>query len=310
MSRNNIGRLPNFLIVGAAKAGTTSLYYYVKQHPDVGMCKLKDPRFIFSQFASVPPKGIGEQRLEYVTRFDDYCRLFTDAADKTAVGEVCPGILYYYHEAIPQIKRLLGEPKIVIILRNPVERAFSAYTGFVRDHREFLSFEDALRQEEQRMKDGWECHWFYKQAGLYYHQVKGYLENFRHVKIYLFDDLKHDALALVQDLYEFLGVDATFIPDTDFTYNVSGVPRIRVLNKLFAKNTRSPVQRFIGGAGRWLLTEAGWAKWRETIRAKLLVKTGMQPETRRYLESVYAEDILKLQALLHRDLSHWLPKSP
>ncbi len=306
MSQQLRGIVPNFLIVGAAKAGTTSLYYYLKQHPQVGMCKLKDPRFLFSQFSHVPPNGIGEHKLQYVTQFDEYCRLFDHVAGKKAVGEVCPGMLYYHEQGIPHIKRILGEPKIIMMLRNPVERAFSAYTSFLRDHREYLSFEDALQQEEQRMKDGWEGHWLYKQAGLYYQQVKAYLEQFNHVKIYLFDDLHHDSLSLVQDLYDFLEVDSTFAPDTHFTYNVSGAPKIAFLNKMFAKNSRSRAQRLIAGTGKFLLTEEGWAKLRETVRAKLLVKPTMKPETRQYLESVYAEDILKLHTLLNRDLSHWL----
>ena len=137
--------LPNFLVVGAGKSGTTSLYHYLKAHPDVFMSRIKEPGFIVAQFIKMPQSGVGDERQSTVGNFSDYCRLFEDAEGKKAVGEASNDNLYHYERAIPYIKRFFGDIKIIIILRNPVDRAFSAYTYLLRDNREFLTFEEDLR---------------------------------------------------------------------------------------------------------------------------------------------------------------------
>lgn len=306
MIQNTDVTLPNFLIVGAAKAGTTSLYHYVKQHPEVFMSKVKGPHFISAQFKEIPENGINDSLVErYVTDFHDYCRLFEGAAGKKAIGEASSENLYYYKDAVTYIHQFFGDPKIVIILRNPVERAFSAYVNLVRDQREFLSFEDALKQEKQRIQDNWNVIWYYKDSGFYAAQVKAYQEQFRDVQVCLFDDLKDRPLDLMRDLYDFLEVDPAFVPDTSLTYNISGIPTSRLLNRLFVKKyTRW--QKIARGVGEWILTEQGWAALRERLRAKILVKPRMKPETKRDLEQMYSEDILRLQTIIGRDLSHWL----
>ena len=137
--------LPNFLVVGAGKSGTTSLYHYLKAHPGVFMSRIKEPGFIFAQFNKMPQSGVGDERQTTVGSFSAYCRLFEDAEGKKAVGEASNDNLYHYERAIPYIKRFFGDIKIIIILRNPVDRAFSAYTYLLRDNREFLTFEEDLR---------------------------------------------------------------------------------------------------------------------------------------------------------------------
>jgi hypothetical protein len=300
--------LPNFLIVGAAKCGTTSLYYYLKQHPEVFMSAIKEPHFITTRFLPPAKNGLGDYKMKYITNLDDYCKLFEESNGKKAIGEASAENLYFYPYAITYIKQFLGSPKIIIILRNPVERAFSAYTFLVRENKEYVSFEEALAQEDLRKKDGWEFTWFYKDLGFYYAQVKAYLENFSAVKVYLFDDLKKDSVSLVQDMYKFLGVNADFVPDTRLKYNISGIPRSKLLNSMFIKRS-SKVQNAIRRVGTFILKEEGWDKLRESLRAKLLLKTRMNPETKQYLQHIYRKDIVKLQTIIDRDLSHWLNDS-
>jgi hypothetical protein len=295
--------LPNFLVVGAARAGTTSLYYYLKQHPQIFMSRIKEPRFIFAQFTRFPTKGIGDGHSNVVQNFHDYCLLFRESSGERAIGEASPDNLYPYKDAIPTIKRFLGDPKIVIMLRNPTERAFSAYMFLVRDRREFLSFEEALDQEDERIREGWAPIWFYRDAGFYYDSVKAYSRNFSNVKACLLDDLKKDPSSLVQELFGFLGVDPAFVPDTSTQYNVSGNPRSRMLNDFFI--TRSRLQTVTRRVGHAILGEDNWVKLRDTLRPKLLRRTELAPETRRRLEDVYRGDVLKLQDLIEKDLSHW-----
>ena len=115
--------LPNFLIVGAAKSGTTSLYRYLQQHPDIFMSQKKEPKFFSSQFLKFPFVGPGDQNMELsiCKTFDKYESLFKYADNIKAVGEASADNLYYYTHAIPLIKKYLGNVKILIILRNPID---------------------------------------------------------------------------------------------------------------------------------------------------------------------------------------------
>lgn len=298
--------LPNFLIVGAAKSGTTSIYYYLKQHPDIYMSPSKEPKFITAQFLKFPFKGIKDDIMEsyIIKKFDDYRKLFENIHEEKAIGEASPDNLYYYKNAIKYIKEYFGDVKIIIILRNPVERAFSNYLHLKRDSREYLSFEEALNQEDERKKKNYSFIFFYKDIGFYYNQVKAYLENFKQVRIYLYDDLKKDALALMKDIFIFLEVDCLFKPDINVLYNPSGIPINRFMYEFLTKphsvkNYIKPiVNPFLSAEKRGIIVEK--------LKREILKKPKMKPETRKYLINLYRDDILKLQDLINRDLSHWL----
>ena len=304
MEKRRAIRLPNFLIVGASRCGTTSLYYYLKEHPDVFMSRVKEPSFFLAQFNPVPERGIGDDKKKYYKNFDDYCRLFEKAGKSKAIGEASTENLYHAEQAIPYIQKYLGDPKIIISLRNPVERAFSAYTFLISENREFLSFEEGLEQEEKRRRDGWRQIWFYQDAGFYFRRVKAYLENFGEVKICLFDDLKKSPGSLVQDIFRFLGVDSSVVPDVTVRYKTSGIPRSKKINRLFEEPTR--LRSLVRGVGKLVLKEDRWIKWRDRLKAKSYAKVEIKAETGKYLENAYREDILKLQDLIHRNLSRWL----
>jgi hypothetical protein len=238
--------------------------------------------------------------------FEDYVKLFEGAEREKAIGEATPIYLYLYEIVIPQIKNFLKSVKIIAILREPVNRAFSAYVHLLRKRLEVLPFERCLELEEERKAANWAAMNFYKSVGLYYNQVKAFMENFDEVKIVLHDDLAQDALGLVRDLYEFLEVDPSFVPDVRVTYAVTGVPKSRSFYELLNFLTRSNalsnmVRAALPGEIRSKLN-----KDLEALKVKTLVKPEMKPETREYLKSAFREDILKLQDLLDRDLSHWL----
>jgi len=296
--------LTNFLIVGMSRCGTTSLYHYLKEHPEVFMSRVKEPSFFLAQTRPVPENGIGDDIRRYYQNLDDYRKLFEKAGNSKAVGEASTDNLYHAEKVIPHIHKHLGDPKIIISLRNPVERAFSAYTFLISENREFLSFEEGLAQEEKRRRDGWRHIWFYRDAGFYFSKVKAYLENFRGVKVCLFDDLTKSPVSLVQDLYRFLGVDPSFVPDVSVRYQTSGIPRSKKINRLFEEPTR--LRSLVRAAGKLMLKEDGWIKWRDRLKARSYVPAEMKPETRSNLEAVYREDILKLQDLIGRDLGPWL----
>ncbi|MGD0020738.1 MAG: sulfotransferase [Smithellaceae bacterium] len=302
----NSRHLPNFLIVGAAKCGTTSLYYYLLQHPDVYMSPVKEPKFL-SGFASKKFIGPGDGLLasQAVKTFDAYYRLFEKSVGKKAVGEASVETIFLYQETIPAIQHHLGDPRIIIILRNPVERAYSAYNFLVRDGWEELSFKDALKQEEKRKREGYCWHWRYREVGLYANQVRAFREHFSRVHVFLYDDLEINANKLIRSVYTFLDVNPYFIPDIIYNYNVSGIPRSPFLNALFVKPKRlHKAARIIGGA---ILGADRWVRLRDNLRsANLREPPPIDPEIKQQLNRYYRKDILKLQDCIHRDLSKWL----
>lgn len=299
-------KLPNFLIVGAAKSGTTSIYHYLNQHPGIYMCHVKEPRFITAQFVKFPLKGIGDKKVEQkiIKSFDEYKKLFEHINGEKAIGEASADNLYYYENAINHIKKYFGNIKIIIILRNPIERTFSNYQMFVKAFREHLSFEDALQQEEERKNMNWAYGWHYKSVSLYYKQVKAYLDNFRQVKVYFYDDLKADSLGLIRDAFEFLEVDSSFKVDTSFRYNVGGIPKNLFIQRLIKKSDKSKkvTKRIL----RFLLSNQRMNELTGKLKEKNLEKQQIKPKTRQFLSDFFCEDIQKTENLINRNLSHWL----
>ena len=133
---------PDFLIVGAAKAGTTSLYYYLQQHPDIWFPKLKETKYFSSKIKPYPQNGIGDWSIDRaaITKSSDYYNLFKSCPDDMIKGEASPDYLLFSKDLAPIIKEELGDIPIIISIRNPIYRAFSAYSNLLRDNREVLNF--------------------------------------------------------------------------------------------------------------------------------------------------------------------------
>jgi len=273
------------------------------KHPEIYMSKdIKETFFFVQKNFKKENEGLGHYGHRIILEINDYIRLFKNAREK-AIGEACAGYLYFHERSIPNIQTYLGDPKIIIILRNPVERAFSNYLSHLRDSNEPLEFEEAL--ETQKERAGWWWGYQFVKVGLYYKQVKAYLENFLSVKIYLFDDLKENPRGLIKDAYSFLDVDSSFIPNNlGKRYNLSGVPKYKPIYNILTKP--NPIKF---AAKLIVKTLAGRDKQKdfgEKMRGYLLEKPEMKEETREYLKEVFREDILALQDLINRDLSHWL----
>lgn len=291
---------PNFLIIGAAKAGTTSLYHYLKQHPQIYMSPLKEPRFFALENEDLnfqnPDNGIN---VNSVTEFSDYCRLFEDVTNEIAIGEASP--LYLYSpKAVECISHYIPDAKLIAILRNPVDRAYSCYKHLIA--LDPLSFENALREEDNRINQNWAHLWHYRQGGYYYKQLKRYFEKFdrAQIKIFLFDDFKNNPVIILQDLFLFLEVDNSFIPDLSYK-NVSNNPKIRSLQNFLNS----------GGSIRSISKRMVPKVIRTSIAKKLRIWNSkeflsMDENIRLRLIDDYREDILNLQDLIDCDLSHWL----
>lgn len=298
------GKLPNFLVVGAARCGTTSLFYYLLQHPDVYIPKRKECMFFSGMSKHIQGRG-RVFASSVVSDLEAYQALFADVAGEKAVGEISTDYLYFHQPSIRNIKRVLGDhTRIIIMLRNPVQRAYSHYLHHRRYGIEELSFEDALVAEPERIRQNhfWAFH--YSTASFYFPAVQAYLEHFRHVKVCLYDDLERDPSGVVREIYAFLGVDASFVPDVTERYNVSGEYRSRVVRFLSQKSDAAKRMLF-PLFKRWVEHERG-RRGLEKLLARMLVKPSMRADTRRILMDRHRQDIVKTQRLIQRGLEHWL----
>ena len=297
-------KLPNFLIVGAAKSGTTSLHNYLSQHPDVFMpsfdksgMKVKEPRFLI--------KDLVENRLHNgVWNWEEYQSLFEKVTNEKAIGESTVLYLYYFKEAIKNIKYRLGEDvRIIIMLRNPVDRAFSAYTHVARSMKEQLSFEEALEIEDERLEIDPTLTPMvrYKDMGLYYKMVKEYIENFNNVHIIMYEDFKSNTVKVVEKTLEFLVVDSEVSLNTGSRHNVGGkIWRAPFLKYFFMKDNL--VKKMFRMMFPFSLRRKG------RIFLESILKQESNPinkETRENLVMFFKQDIRKLEKLLKINLKHW-----
>lgn len=229
--------LPNFLIVGAAKAGTTSLFHYLRQHPDVFMPQTKEANFFLGAgdrvVREVDPDG-QSRSVSKINSLSDYQALFTGAITAKARGEASPKYLYYPGTA-QRIKSVIPNTKIIVILRHPVDRAYSDFLHQIRDGQEVVTdFATALREEPRRIEKGWNSKYHYRSRGFYFEQLSRYYATFdpANIHVYLYEDLQKDPANLMRRIFCLLDVDPTFVPDMEIKHNISGVPKNQVLHRI------------------------------------------------------------------------------
>lgn len=288
--------LPNFFVIGAMKAGTTSLGRYLDQHPDVFISQTTYPLF-FAEDLLEPWQRDGRPDLT----LDDYRAEFEGAGSTPAVGEVAPEYLYST-EAPRRIHDAVPDARLIVVLRDPAERAFSSYLHVVRDGTESIDdFADALDAEPDRTARGFGPLWHYRAAGRYDEQLQRWLDVFDRDQMWigLYDDYRVDAVGFVREVFRFLGVDGSVAADTTLHFNVSSVPRSR---KLFSVLTTESRTRRVA---KQLVPE----RWREPMRVKLMnhamTRPKLAPEIRRMLVDEYRDDIANVEKLLDSDLSAW-----
>jgi len=287
--------LPNFMMIGVAKAGTTSVSRYLDQHPQIFMCPIKATNFFgYEDARDWRWTDEGEPPLLRnfpVRTFEAYQAQFAGAPAAIAIGEVspqyfrCPTAAQRIHECIPNVKLLAS-------LRNPVDRAFSGFLMRTRRGEAVKGSYKELTAQSSHVKEGF-----------YYRRLKRYLDLFPRdqMKIYLFEEFKKDPAKIVDDLYEFLGVDRNVPVDTSVRHNPAAIPKIRLLNRLFYSPTLIRMAKSM------------FPNLKGTLKRIRQLNLGTAPklpaDLRTELLNLYREDILKLEELLGRDLSIWLKGS-
>ena len=293
-------RLPTFLVIGAARSGSSSLHDSLRQHPQVFVSPIKEPHF-FSNENKEPPRGVpGAPRSTRVTDINRYMELFEGAKPGMAVGEA--SVSYLYSEDAPdRIRHYVPDVRLIAILRNPVERAYSAFQ-YLRERgtEPYADFSEALEAEDERVQQKWSHMWHYRRMGFYGEQLARYYERFEPEQIHVLtlDDFVVDPKRATAAVYAHVGVDAAFAPNTAVQHNVTGAPRWRVLNPLLTPNRVTRRLRPL------VITTLNPVVRR--VKQRVLVKSQVPAEAASMLAQLYRKDIELLGGLLDRDLSSWL----
>lgn len=295
--------MPTFLLIGAAKSGTTALWSFLRQHPEVFMPAVKEPHyFAFEEGAAPAFGGPGATINRAITSRAVYEALFEAAGSAAAIGEAS-NMYLYRSEAADRIARALPEARLVAILRQPADRAFSSYLHLKREGREPApDFEAALGLEQQRIANDWGFLWRYRDLGFYGRQLRAYLDRFprEQLLVHLYDDLERDPAGMMRRTYEFLGVDPSFQPDVSARPNRGGVPRAGWRGVLLSR--QNPARRVIAP----LLPASVRSRARQAADSQALTRETMDPGLRRDLTDGFRSDIGELATLIGRDLGGWL----
>lgn len=267
---------PAFLVVGAAKSGTTSVHHYLGEHPGIFVPAAKELNHLLHHPAKRSLlRGPDVTYKKALRSREVYLRAFSGAPEGSVIGEVAN--IYLYAEESPAIVReALGSPRIIALIRNPADRAYSNFAFNRKLGLEPLAtFEEAVEIEEARIRAGWDPVYHYVRRGFYGSQLARYYRLFPEsgIRVYKFEDFFQDTVDSMADLYGFVGVDPTFVPDVTRKFMPGRDPR--TLEYVAAPNEGVP-------------------------KAK-----PMASETRHRLMETYAEDIREAERLTGLDLADW-----
>ncbi|MCI5127084.1 MAG: sulfotransferase [Candidatus Electrothrix sp. AUS3] len=292
--------LPNFVVIGAPKSGTTSLFYYLKQHPDIYLPVRKELHYFSYHHLKKRLEGPGDRDafVQLCNSRNAYESHYRNVKAEKAIGEVSPSYLYY-SDVAQTIKETLGSVKIIVLLRNSVEKAYSQYMHLVREQLEFMTFYDALMEEEKRSNAGWSDIWLYAESSLYSEKIKDYISVFgkENVKIILFDDLIKQTDEVMVELFSFLSVDTTYKCDTRRVYNRTGNVKSKKIALFFSKKNQ------IKTAIKMILPE----RIRIWIRLAIQdlnteAKPTIDKKSSAYLANFFSKDISNIEKIIEANL--------
>jgi len=279
--------LPTFIVAGTFKAATTSIYDYLKQHPQIFMPEIKEAKYFV--YEPHNPEHVQARRQKYPVRtLDEYRELFGEATDATAIGEASPVYISSLF-ALQQIYQTIPDVQLIFSLRNPIDRAYSAYSMRLRNGYESRPVRQAMQEDAQDFL-----------AKTYYKQLLPWYEHFpaEQIKVVLFEDIKQDAVQVMQEIYQFLGVDRTFVPDVSYHQNIGGVPK---------SQTRQTIVNYLRQFRllRFYLPKGLRIYFSEFARDNLEKAPPLPTDIRQMLAELYSEDIAPLSELTGLDLSVW-----
>lgn len=296
---------PRLIIGGASKSGTTAIYYYLRQHPSFCLSEKKELHYFSRPSLAQAMFGPGDRFIlaEIPGTFDEYLSFFNHCGDKAVAVDISPSYLFHF-KAADEIKRHLGIVRIVFILRNPVDKAFSQYMHLFGEGLEKLSFEEALQKELERKERGYSDMWLYKSSGYYAKALAHYVQVFgrENIRTYYYEELLNAPHSVLKDICTLAGADPLFQFEAVSEVNRSGNPKSMLLAKLLGPNVvtyllRRIIPRNMGRSLRKVVKELNTG-----------ARLTMNPHIREMLLSDYRDDIRQVEELAGHS-SGWLPKS-
>jgi hypothetical protein len=286
-------RWPDFFVAGAAKAGTTSLHRYLDEHPQIRMYPEKENRFFESVLREAEAENtVAEAERRYLDRVPDL-------GPDQVLGDTDPMYLWR-PRARERIHARNPEARIVIVLRDPVERAFSWWLMARREGWGVPPIEELVDEELDRIENGHDPEFpVFLPVGCYAEHVEGHLETFGEDQVGLVDfaDVKQDTLAALEEIADFVGVDPAGMAEVDHetVHNPYGVPRNIVADWL--KDSE-----LVARLARRLVPE-GLRIWLgDHVLVEKTDKPELPDEARRKLEAFYADEVAELEDLLGREI--------
>ncbi len=299
-------KLPEFFIVGSPKCGTSAMFAYLSEHPDIFMPAFKEPHYYGSDL-----KWADEYPSISVRNTEDFHKQFEDAKPEQKVGE---GSIWYLwsKKAATEIYEACPHAKHIIMLRNPVEMMYSLHNNFIISHNEDIEiFEDALDAEEDRAKGNRipDSAWFpealqYRKVCHYSEQIERYINVFgkENILVLLFDDFIKETPEIYKKTLQFLDVRDDFVPDFK-QVNVAKGFRSKTLHNLLGKPPKSfkwAVKKILPQKIRPVV-----ASLLKTANKTIATKQPINEETRKKINQEFLPEFDRLSKLLDRDLSCW-----
>ncbi|MBV7269164.1 sulfotransferase family protein [Winogradskyella luteola] len=282
----------NFFCVGVQKAGTTTLHNILSQHPDLCLPEKKETHF----FSNEDLYRKGESH---------YLQYFNHSKPYKYFGEIDPEYSYFTQSA-ERIFNTYGKIKILFILRNPVDRAYSHYLMTKRRGLENLSFENAMYKEEGRINNKEDnMHYSYRSRGYYLDQILNYEKYFgsENIKVLLFDDFTNNTKDCILDIIDFIGLK-DFDFNTETISNPASHPRSGYLQKILYK--KNIFKELVGNLIQSKETKRRIAEYIEKINLKTIEKENLSSSLRAEIyNTYYKKQILELERKLNISLKNW-----
>ena len=199
---------PNFIIAGFPKCGTTSLFHYLKQHPEIFMPNQKELHFFTQPQIFKLNKGPKDKvvKQSHIKSEKEYLELFKSVKDEIAVGDASPSYINY-PENFGMIKQYLNDPKVIVIVRDPIDRAYSNYLHLKRELRETMDFFSALKNEDNRREESYSDFWYYRFNSTYYKKILMAKKTFSNVLVLTSEEFKRNPEITLKKVYSFLGLN-------------------------------------------------------------------------------------------------------
>lgn len=276
---------PTFLVIGAQRCGTSALHYKLLSHPQICLSSIRKELDFF-----ITMKRHG-------TPFEEYAKLFPNYQGEPAVGDISPKYLYYHEFTAELIASYLPDARIVIILRHPIERAYSAYRYALKTGREWMSFQKAI----ERPPSG-QALWDYRLTSTYAPAVNSYKSKCSNVEVFLFEELTRNDAAIMDRLYRHLGVEAAPLKHELVRYqkNAGDYPLFPLLNRSWGYISWQVADR------KGLRRALKFLRHKQVRFPSTNHIPPLDPKFYNDLLKEFEPDIRETSRLIGRDLSDWL----